>query len=186
MDSLATTLLFAVILLGQVRLFCGVILRKCVNIHTTLSDIVILPPWVILLTYIILRVRVFSSTDIRIINPYIFLIIHGRNQGYSLRSKGVNSSRPGEPYLSPLPESPLVQVMAWCLFDKFRSHIHINGLVQDCSNSIANALELLQSCAKPSIYGTSTWRVNIIRSYRNMLIINTLFSVPVVNWKFAV
>ena len=26
----------------------------------------------------------------------------------------------------------------------------INDLVQDCSNSIANALELLQSCAKPS------------------------------------
>ena len=68
MDSLATTLLFAVILLGQVRLFCGVILRKCVNIHTTLSDIVILPPWVILLTYIILRVRVFSSTDYGVID----------------------------------------------------------------------------------------------------------------------
>ena len=29
---------------------------------------------------------------------------------------------------------------------------HIDGLVQDCSNSIANALELLQSCTKPSIY----------------------------------
>ena len=27
----------------------------------------------------------------------------------------------------------------------------IDDLVQDCSNSIANALELLQSCAKPSI-----------------------------------
>ena len=27
---------------------------------------------------------------------------------------------------------------------------HIDGLVQDCSNSIANALELLQSCAKHS------------------------------------
>ena len=27
----------------------------------------------------------------------------------------------------------------------------IDGLVQDCSNSIANALELLQSCTKPSI-----------------------------------
>ena len=26
----------------------------------------------------------------------------------------------------------------------------IDGLVQDCSNSIANALELLQSCTKPS------------------------------------
>ena len=29
---------------------------------------------------------------------------------------------------------------------------YINGLVQDYSNSIANALELLQSCAKPSMY----------------------------------
>ena len=31
-------------------------------------------------------------------------------------------------------------------------YIYIDGLVQDCSNSIANALELLQSCTKPSIY----------------------------------
>ena len=29
---------------------------------------------------------------------------------------------------------------------------YIAGLVQDCSNSIANALELLQSCTKPAIY----------------------------------
>ena len=28
---------------------------------------------------------------------------------------------------------------------------HMNGLVQDCSNAIANALESLQSCTKPSI-----------------------------------
>ena len=28
---------------------------------------------------------------------------------------------------------------------------HFNGLVQDCSNSIANAMELLQSCAKPPL-----------------------------------
>ena len=27
---------------------------------------------------------------------------------------------------------------------------HIGGFVQDCSNFIANALELLQSCTKPS------------------------------------
>ena len=27
-----------------------------------------------------------------------------------------------------------------------------DGLAQDCSNSIANALELLQSCIKPSKY----------------------------------
>ena len=31
-------------------------------------------------------------------------------------------------------------------------HRHIDGSVQDCSNSIANALELLQSCTKPSTY----------------------------------
>ena len=30
---------------------------------------------------------------------------------------------------------------------------HIDGLEQDCSNSNANALELLQSCTKPSTYG---------------------------------
>ena len=29
---------------------------------------------------------------------------------------------------------------------------YIDGLVQDCSISIANALEILQSCPKPSIY----------------------------------
>ena len=29
---------------------------------------------------------------------------------------------------------------------------YIHGWAQDCSNSIANALELLQSCTKPSIY----------------------------------
>ena len=29
---------------------------------------------------------------------------------------------------------------------------YIAGLAQGCNNSIANALELLQSCAKPSIY----------------------------------
>ena len=33
---------------------------------------------------------------------------------------------------------------------------YIDGLVQDCSNSIANALELLQSCTKPSISMTQS------------------------------
>ena len=31
------------------------------------------------------------------------------------------------------------------------SEAYIDGLVQDCSNSIANAMELLQSCTKLSI-----------------------------------
>ena len=33
--------------------------------------------------------------------------------------------------------------------------LYINGLVQDYSNPIANALELLQSCTKPSVYTTT-------------------------------
>ena len=32
-----------------------------------------------------------------------------------------------------------------------RTCIDIDGFVQDCSNTIANALELLQSCTKPTI-----------------------------------
>ena len=30
--------------------------------------------------------------------------------------------------------------------------VHVDGLAQDCSNPIANALELLQSSAKPTMY----------------------------------
>ena len=49
------------------------------------------------------------------------------------------------------------------VFGDFRCHeTHVDGLVQDCSNSIAIALELLQSCTKPSIsfkwlYVPHTW-----------------------------
>ena len=44
-----------------------------------------------------------------------------------------------------------------CTQLSLRVVIHINGLVQDCSNSIANELELLQSCTKPSIYVLANW-----------------------------
>ena len=37
---------------------------------------------------------------------------------------------------------------------------YINGLVQDCSNSIANAMELLQPCIKPYIW--SRWKLYLI------------------------
>ena len=30
--------------------------------------------------------------------------------------------------------------------------LHVDGLVQDCSNSSALAMELLQSCSKPSMW----------------------------------
>ena len=41
-----------------------------------------------------------------------------------------------------------------CNFSYAKTQIwnYIDGSVQDFSNSIANALELLQSCTKPSIY----------------------------------
>ena len=34
---------------------------------------------------------------------------------------------------------------------------NIDGLVQDYSNSIADALELLQSCTKPSMWSIEMW-----------------------------
>ena len=42
----------------------------------------------------------------------------------------------------------MIKAYAW----KSRAKLNIDGLVQDCSNSTANALELLQFCIKPSIY----------------------------------
>ena len=43
-----------------------------------------------------------------------------------------------------------MQTHALIIKDKY-SHGNVEGLVQDCSNSIVNALELLQSCTKPSM-----------------------------------
>ena len=42
----------------------------------------------------------------------------------------------------PLTQNPL----------QFKAFQYIDGLVQDCNTSIANALEILQSCTKPLIY----------------------------------
>ena len=40
-------------------------------------------------------------------------------------------------------------------------YLCFDGLVQDYSNSIANALEVLRSCTKPSIYSTQFVRYTI-------------------------
>ena len=48
---------------------------------------------------------------------------------------------------------PFIYTDAQCLIDLFWYKVasdHIDGFVQYCSNSIANAMELLQSCTKPS------------------------------------
>ena len=40
---------------------------------------------------------------------------------------------------------------------------HIDGLTQDCSNPSALAMELLQSCAKLSIYWS--WELGLARAF---------------------
>ena len=57
---------------------------------------------------------------------------------------------------------------------------YINGLVQDCRNSIVNALELLQSCTKPSI--CTCWIISLSIQYipRNMHTVFALLCFAVV------
>ena len=63
---------------------------------------------------------------------------------------------------SELSYDDICQIGTWylmnkCCFDQsenqkkidMKKKLYIDGLVQDCSNSIANALEFLQSCTKP-------------------------------------
>ena len=49
------------------------------------------------------------------------------------------------------------------LVPRFNLYIlHINSLVQDCRNAIANALELLPACTKPSSIRHTLWRIAIM------------------------
>ena len=50
--------------------------------------------------------------------------------------------------------------------------VYIAGLVQGCSNSIANALELLQSCTKPSIWDLKPLPCWINFRYQKHIFIN--------------
>ena len=69
-------------------------------------------------------------------------------------------------------------------------HHHTEGLVQNCSNSIANALKLLQSCTKPSCNfskkGTNFWaqRRQVVQYIpRNMHTVFALLCfVVVIHW----
>ena len=48
------------------------------------------------------------------------------------------------------------------------SAVHIDSLVQDFSNSIANALELLQSCTKLSIFFNEVNMLSDQKHYKQM------------------
>ena len=55
------------------------------------------------------------------------------------------------------------------------NHNHIDGLVQERCNSIANTLELHLSCINPSIYNCTTafiWSYHFCCSYNQMLLIS--------------
>ena len=43
--------------------------------------------------------------------------------------------------------------------------VYIDGLVQDCSNSSALAMELLQSCTKPSIWNLFVLHETVVQSH---------------------
>ena len=79
-------------------------------------------------------------------NLNIFHVIHIRKSSTCVQH--FNQSQP-----QTLPVGPLLNFVIIgldnTLLHSCRSH-HLHGLVQDCSNSIANALELLLSCTKPS------------------------------------
>ena len=47
--------------------------------------------------------------------------------------------------------------MLLVLYQMFFTSKYIDGLVQDCSNSSALAMELLQSCTEPLIYYLGFW-----------------------------
>ena len=49
-------------------------------------------------------------------------------------------------------------LICWDAFTK--GSLYIDGLVQDCSNSSALAMELLQFCTKPSTYGNESEHEN--------------------------
>ena len=81
---------------------------------------------------------------------------------YEATSKAVRYS-----YLLKLLEARLFIVMHvaylgilpqyWARIISFTYEQHGNGLVQNCSISIPNALELLQSYTKPSMYSYKVW-----------------------------
>ena len=53
---------------------------------------------------------------------------------------------------------------------RYLTNLHyINGLVQDCSNSSALAMELLQSCTKPLIYNKEQDIYKILKLTQSML-----------------
>ena len=61
----------------------------------------------------------------------------------------------------------------------------IGGLVQDCSNSSANALELLQSCTKPSSWYSARFQFITLGSEQVATILQMTVQTHLILWKFV-
>ena len=77
---------------------------------------------------------------------------------------------------------PMVNVLMWKRGDSsaYAGVLHIDGLMQDCSNSSALALELLDSCTKPPI---SFALINL--SKYNLVLETYLLTGPIWLWSSA-
>ena len=92
------------------------------------------PPPVVYLVYLAIHVRVAS-------------LVLGQSRGQWSNPDGHGKNRPVSKHNKARQRGILEQ-----LFVLGKVNRQMDGLVQDCSNSIANALELLQSYTKPSIW----------------------------------
>ena len=86
------------------------------------------------------------DTTANIQSPLALLFNSGcaQMQGSDVESKGDNLASSGKARIRTQAQQNCVHIM--------QDILHIDGLVQDCSNSSAIAMELLQSCSKPLIY----------------------------------
>ena len=70
-------------------------------------------------------------------------------------------------------ETIVIDNLLWKIANSPSSRHYIDGLVQDCGNSIANAMELPQSCTKPLIwsgYGGVSFIIHLGAVYACLLI----------------
>ena len=98
----------------------------------------------------LLHIRIDMGFEICIVNA--MTVVNKKFQWFFSQSVNafitINSAAAGDP----------AEFQMGALVNPFPQKSHnIDGLVQDCSNSIVNALELMQSCTKPSIWHNKWW-----------------------------
>ena len=69
-----------------------------------------------------------------------------------------------------------LELIMSCREKILQDRIYIDGLVQDCSNSSALAMELLQPCTKQSIYASTKHKHHSLHMHRSYTIIPCLIN----------